>query len=181
MVGQDWSSDANDLLAAYARSPTALREALADVDDEALDLAPPDSGWTIRQIVHHVADGDDLWKTCIEAALSERGEDGGAVGRAVFGLQWYWDKPQDEWAEFWAYAEREIEPSLDLLEANRRRTVQLLRHVPEPLARCITVRWPSGREQEVTVAWVVEMQTRHVAGHIDDIQRIRDAYALPGV
>ena len=72
-------------------------------------------------------------------------------------------------------SERAIEPSLALLEANRRRTVQLLRHSSEPLARSITVRWPSGQEQEVTVAWVVEMQTRHVAGHIGDILKIRGA------
>lgn len=172
MADQGGSPDRNDLLAAYARGPAALREALATLDNVALDLAQPDGGWTIRQIVHHVADGDDLWKTCILAALGQGGEDGGAAGRAVFALQWYWDRPQDEWVEHWAYAEREIEPSLALLEANRRRTVQLLCHTPEPLARCITVRWPGGQEQEVTVAGIVEMQTQHVAGHTDDILRI---------
>ncbi len=181
MADQDWSPDMNKLLAAYAHGPEVLREALATLDNEALDLAPPDGGWTIRKIVHHLADGDDLWKTCILAALGQGGEQGGAAERAVFALQWYWDRPQDEWVELWAYSQRAIEPSLALLEANRRRTVQLLCHTPNPLARCITVRWPGGREQEVTVAWVVEMQTQHVAGHIEDILRIRDAYTVPGV
>jgi len=44
--------------------------------------------WTIRQIVHHVAGGDDLWKAAIKAAIGN--------SRGLFSYCWYWDKPQDE-------------------------------------------------------------------------------------
>ena len=180
MEGEDWLSHEEGLLAAYASGPAVLRDALATLDCEVLDLAPQDGGWTIRQIVHHIADEDDLWKLCIQAALGRGCEGGSGVRRAAFGLQWYWDRPQDDWAKLWAYSQRVLEPSLTLFEANRQRTVQLLRNVPDPLGRCIVVRWPSGQEQEVTVAWVVEMQTRHVAGHIDDILKIGEATSVSG-
>jgi hypothetical protein len=94
-------------------------------------------------------------------------------------LHWYWDRPQDEWVENWAYATRAVEPSLSLFDANRRHIAQLLRQVPDAWAGCIVVRWPGGQEQEVTVSWVVEMQTRHVEAHIDDILNIRQAHDLP--
>ena len=175
MEREDWSPDSEALLASYARGPAALDEALTAAEGEVLDVASPDGGWTIRQIVHHITDGDDLWKTCIQAALGAHCEEDRSSGRAVFSLQWYWDLPQDEWAERWAYAQRGLEPALALFAANRRRTVQLLRQVPGSLAHCIVVRWPSGQEQEVTVGWVIEMQTRHAEDHIEDILSILQA------
>jgi hypothetical protein len=153
-------------------------QALAGLSEADLDLALSEDRWTIRQIVHHITDGDDLWKICIKAALGSRRGEPRTPGPAVFGFPWYWDRPQDEWAEKWAYATRPIEPSLALLESNRCHVVQLLRQVPDAWTGCIIVRWPSGQEQEVTVAWVVEMQTRHVVGHLDDILAIRKAHGL---
>lgn len=179
MDREAWSSDPEALLDAYAQGPEQLGEALAGLSEIELDLALSEDTWTIRQIVHHVVDGDDLWKTCTKAALGGRHDDPRAPGRAVFGLQWYWDRPQDEWAQTWAYATRAIGPSLALFEINRRHISQLLGQVPDAWTGCIVVRWPSGQEQEVTVGWVVEMQTRHVAGHVDDIVRIRQAHDLP--
>jgi hypothetical protein len=177
MEREDWLQDSEALLVAYARGPAALDEALTAVDSDLLDLASPDGGWTIRQIVHHIADGDDLWKTCIQAAIGAHCEEGGSSARAVFGLQWYWDLAQDDWAELWAYAQRALEPAQALFSANRCRIVQLLRHVPDSLSHCIVVRWPSGQEQEVTVGWVVEMQTRHAEDHIQEILSILRAGA----
>jgi len=43
-----------------------------------------------RQIVHHIADGDDLWKTYIKIALGNE--------QAEFTLAWYLAFPQTEWA-----------------------------------------------------------------------------------
>lgn len=70
----------------------------AGIKIEELDLPPLVGGWTIRQIVHHIVDGDDLWKACIKAALgNERGE---------FSLGWYWSLPQQVRAKRWVCAHR---------------------------------------------------------------------------
>lgn len=159
-----------DLLARYTAGPRQLRAAVTGLAAAGLDRGPSQGGWTIRQIAHHVVDGDDLWKMCLKAALGN--------GSAVFALDWYWAVAQDLWAERWNYAGRALEPSLALFEANRLHVAQLLEQVPQSLERRITVRWPDAREQEVPVWWVVEMQTRHALGHIADIQSIRQAHGL---
>jgi hypothetical protein len=174
-------SDFDTLLDTYARGPEMLAEILAGIEDVHLDLALSDDTWTVRQIVHHVVDGDDLWNTCIKAALGGCGRADSSAVRSVFGLQWYWDRPQNEWAEAWAYARRAVEPSLALFKANRCHTAQLLREVPNACRGCIVVRWPSGQEQQVTVGWVVEMQTRHLSDHIEEIRSICRAHGVAGV
>jgi uncharacterized damage-inducible protein DinB len=148
--------------------PGGLAAAIAGLSDTELDASA--GGWTIRQIVHHVADGDDIWAGFIERALGDQGGE--------FSLQWYWQTPQDVWAERWAYAERAIGPSLALLRANRAHIVQLLEHVPGAWEKSLRIRWPRGEEQDVSVGWVVEMQAHHIEGHLGDIARIREAHRI---
>jgi hypothetical protein len=168
MTGQ--AHDPNAILALYEDGPEQVQAALAGLSQAELDAAPDAENWSIRQIVHHVVDGDDIWKTFVKIALGN--------SEATFELQWYWDIPQTAWAESWAYADRGIEPSLALLRANRRHVAQLLRVIPDAWERSLTIKWPGGDLQQVTVGWVIEMQSRHVMGHVEDIQRIREAHGL---
>ena len=128
--------DPDTILALYADGPAQLEAAIAGLAEEDLDVAQSADTWTIRQIVHHVADGDDIWKIGIKAAL------GNSTG--TFTLQWYWDKPQDEWVESWDYAGRDLEPSLALFRANRRHIVQ--RSMPESWEGCTGSSEPSGTD-----------------------------------
>jgi hypothetical protein len=166
----DEMRDRDVILERYANGAAQLEAAIADLGPADLDKALDAESWTIRQIVHHVVDGDDIWKLFIKTALGN--------SEAVFSLRWYWELPQTEWAERWAYARREIEPSLALLRANRRHVVGLLQAVPGAWERSIVVQWPHQEAQRATVGWVIEMQADHVAGHIEDIERIRAAHGL---
>ena len=163
-------SDREAIIARYADGPNQLETAIAGLSEGELDIAESDGTWTIRQIVHHVADGDDIWKVFIKRAIGNPG--------GKFDLRWYWEMPQDEWAKRWAYASREIEPSLRLFRASRGHIVQLLEHMPEVWERSLLVRWPKGEEQEVKVAWIVKMQAQHVTGHVDDIRRARQVHGV---
>jgi uncharacterized damage-inducible protein DinB len=164
------STNQSEILAGYAEGPDRLEAAIAGLSGADLDIAPECGGWTIRQIVHHLADGDDVWKGFIKRAIgNQKGE---------FTLDWYWQMSQDEWAERWAYAERAIGPSLSLLRANRAHIVQLLEHVPDAWEKSLRIRWPRGEEQDVSVGWVVEMQAHHIEGHLGDIARIREAHRI---
>ncbi len=154
-------------LAAYADGPAQLAAALAGLTEADLDLGPAGGGWSIRQIVHHIADGDALWGACVKMTLG---------CRAGFSLQWYWARSQDEWAEVWRYAERAIEPPLALFAANRAHVVQLLKQVPDAWSRCMTIQMPDGSERSVTVGEVIAMQAGHAVGHIADIRRIRELH-----
>ena len=53
--------DPDAIIARYADGPAQLEAAIAGLTEEELDLAQTADTWTIRQIVHHVVDGDDIW------------------------------------------------------------------------------------------------------------------------
>jgi len=157
-------SDRETILAQYADGPRQLEAAIAGLSQDQLDTSESDDTWTIRQIVHHLADGDDIWKVFVKRAIGNTGGE--------FDLAWYWEMPQDEWVESWRYASRAIEPSLALFRSNRAHIVQLLKCVPDAWERSIPIHWPNGKKQNVSVGWVVEMQARHVTGHLEDIRKI---------
>lgn len=163
-------SDREAIIAGYADGPSQLEAALAGLSEGDFDLAESDGAWTIRQIVHHLVDGDDIWKVFIKRAIGNPGSE--------FDLGWYWTIPQTEWVKYWAYARREIGPSLALLRASRDHVLQLLTHIPEAWERSLLIRWPKGEEQEVKVSWVVNMQVQHLLGHVDDIRRARQAHGV---
>jgi hypothetical protein len=160
--------DPDTILLRYADGPAQLEAAIAGLTEGELDLAESADTWTIRQIVHHVADGDDIWKVGIKAAL------GNSSG--TFTLQWYWDRPQDKWVGSWDYAGRDLDPSLALFRANRRHILQLLSQVPDAWGRSMSIEWPNGQKEQITVGYIVEMQAGHVLGHIDDICTIRQIH-----
>lgn len=166
---KDLSADLETLLAAYCAGPDLLRAAIAGLDEAGLSQSLDSQTWSIRQLVHHVVDGDFLWQVGLLAALGQA---------PTFDLQWYWNRPQTDWAEAWQYAARPIQPALDFFAANRSRAAHLLRSIPGALARAMTVSWPSRPASALTVRDILLMQTRHVTGHIEDIQRIRRARGI---
>ena len=153
----------------YGRCPRLLQKAIRGLADGDLDRSNRNQGWTIRQYIHHVVDGDDLWKSFIKQAIGNSKE--------PFELKWYWQAPNQEyWSSVWEYTNRPIAPSLALFRANRAHIVQILRQVPGSLGKKLTVCWPNEPEETVSVQDVVEMQIRHVEGHIADIQAILAFY-----
>ena len=158
-------SDRETVLTRYQEGPAQLERALAGLQDADLDTPPLQGGWTIRQIVHHIVDGDDLWKQGIKAAMGA--EDG------EFTLGWYWAHPQQVWADRWAYAHRSLDSSVALLKANRGHVIQLLEAVPDGWNQTVGVRKPAGEIETVSVGFVVEMQADHVMHHVKRILAIR--------
>jgi hypothetical protein len=150
------------ILSDYCAAPQRLTEIVSDLDDTELKRSLQPDAWSIRQIVHHIVDGDDLWSLAIKAAL------GNPAGS--FTLQWYWEVPQTTWAAQWHYADREVQPSLDLFRANRQHIVQLLEAVPEAWDRTITIRWAGHEDKPASVAQIIGSQARHALGHIQEIE-----------
>lgn len=159
------ADDRESILDRYREGPALLSRALAGLRDADLDAPPSGGGWTVRQIVHHVVDGDDLWKVAIKMALGNDGTE--------FALAWYWEMPQEVWADRWGYARRSLDVSLDLLEAIRRHVLQLLQQVPDGWHRSVEVRTRNGEIERLTVGAIVEMQADHVVHHVNRILAIR--------
>ncbi len=151
-------------IARFREGPDLLEQAVVGLQDSELDARPSSGGWSIREIVHHIADGDDIWKMSIKMAIGNE--------PAEFDLGWYASLPQVIWGERWAYSRRAIRASLSLLRASREHVVQLLASVPEAWNRTVVVRTPIGGIEHVPVGWVIQMQADHVMHHLERIHAI---------
>lgn len=102
---------------AIADAPNALRAAVANLSDEQIDTPYRAGGWTVRQLVHHVADSHMNAYTRFRLAFTE---DNPTI------------KPYDEarWAELDDARTMPIDVSLDLLDRMHLRLVTLLRSIP---------------------------------------------------
>jgi hypothetical protein len=90
-------------IAGIAALPSELREAVGGLTEQQLDTPYRDGGWTVRQVVHHLADSHINGFVRVKLALTE-------ANPTI--------KPYDEklWAEL-ADARLPIEVSLGLIEA----------------------------------------------------------------
>ena len=103
--------------------PSELRTAVAGLDESQLDTVYRPDGWTIRQVVHHVADSHLNCYTRFRLAMTE---DEPTI------------RPYDEaaWAELPDAKSAPVGTSLDLLTALHDRWVRLARSLtPQDLAR----------------------------------------------
>jgi catechol 2,3-dioxygenase-like lactoylglutathione lyase family enzyme len=152
-----------ETLERYANCPDALETTVSGLSEEDLELSSAPGEWTIRQLVHHIADGDDLWSMAIKAALARSG----------FHYSQDWYTTDNAIAEPLDYARRAIEPSLALFRAHRAHIVQLMQHLPGSWERYIVFRWPNTEaEEQITAGTMIRWQARHAEEHIEAIRRI---------
>ena len=110
-------------IAHIAALPKAMRDAVAGLSDAQLDTPYRDGGWTVRQVVHHVADSHVNAYCRVRLALTEESPT---------------IKPYAEakWAELADARTMPIAVSLTILDAIHSRWVTLLRSLtPEQFAR----------------------------------------------
>jgi uncharacterized damage-inducible protein DinB len=157
--------DKDSVLTRFKEGVALLESALSGLQDTDLDMSPSKGGWTIRQIVHHICDGDDIWKNCIKIALGNE--------QAEFTLEWYSAFSQKEWADHWAYQLRSIDVSLELFKAIRTHVLQLLENIPDSWNRAVDFRNRNGEIERLPVGFIVEMQATHVEHHVKRILSIR--------
>lgn len=158
----------DEIIELFKLGPAILESALNGIDDLELDYLPAKGGWTIREIVHHLADGDDIWKYGIKMALGKDASE--------FSLQWYAAYPQMEWGNNWGYNKRPIDISLNLLKAGRLHVAQLIESVDNAWSKELQFRKPDGEIEILPVGFIVQMQTNHITHHVQRISEIRQEY-----
>ncbi len=139
-------------IATLERLPAELRALTSALSDAQLDQHYRPGGWTVRQLVHHVADSHLNAYARMRLALTE-------VSPTI--------KPYDEakWAELEDARTLPVAPSLALLEALHQRWVVLLRSLAdEQWTR--TYRHPEMGEQTMEqVLALYDWHSRHHLGH----------------
>jgi uncharacterized damage-inducible protein DinB len=152
------ASDVETFLTQIEETPKRLREAVSGLDDEQLDTPYRPDGWTVRQVVHHVADSH----------LNSYSRFKFAVAEDVPTIKAY---DEARWAEFEDARTGPTEPSLALLEALHDRWVRFLRSLT-PEERKRTFRHPE--LGIVSVEQNIALYAWHGRHHVAHITRLRD-------
>jgi uncharacterized damage-inducible protein DinB len=140
---------------AIAAAPAQLRLAVTGLTDEQLDTPYRPGGWTVRQLVHHVADSHMNAYTRFRLGFTE---DNPTI------------KPYEEkdWAELPDVRHLPVDVSLRLLEAMHERLVHLLRSMPASAYARKLVHPENGPMTIDTLlsiyAWHGKHHTAHVTG-----------------
>ncbi|WP_282937875.1 YfiT family bacillithiol transferase [Paenibacillus sp. RC67] len=140
------------------RLPTQLREAVSGLSEEQLNESYRPGGWTVRQVVHHVADSHMNSLIRFKLALTE---------------QQPTIKPYDEgaWAELTDSREAPIETSLVLLDQLHERWGHLLRALnPEQWER-VFIHPDSGVVRLDVNLGIYSWHGRHHTAHITQLRR----------
>ena len=143
-------------IATLAELPTSLRNAVAGLDEEQLDVPYRPGGWTVRQVVHHIADSHTNAVLSIRKALTE---------------DWPEIQPYDEkaWAMLHDYVSP-VEWSLELAESLHARWVMLLQSlVPEQWQRGFQ-HPKAGRMSIETATLLYAWHSRHHVAHITHLR-----------
>lgn len=151
------------MLALFRSAPDRLEKAIAGLTEAQLDLVRAPSKWSIRQIVHHIAD----------SAI-------GTIARLRFGVaepgRLY--RPNtyspDAWDQALASDRRPVGPSVALFRAVHEHMSQLIEYVPGALDG-YTV---SESGAKATVSRSLGMLAAHAAGHVDQIWQTRRIHGI---
>ena len=139
-----------------AELPTHLRNAVEDLDEEQLRTPYREGGWTIRQLVHHIADSHGNAVLRVRKALTE---------------DWPTIATYDEkaWAQMADYA-GPVEWSLELVEALHARWVMLLQSLSDEQWQRGFVHPDQGRYTVEQSTLVYAWHSRHHIAHITHLR-----------
>lgn len=147
-VTEQWINEIEEL-------PTLLREAVKDLNNDLLDTPYRSGGWTVRQVIHHLADSHMNAYIRFKLALTEE--------NPVI-------KPYNEtnWAELSDY-KLPIDISLTLLETLHKRWTNLLRSLTPADMKKTFIHPDSGEVSVGKNIGIYAWHGRHHLAHINSL------------
>jgi uncharacterized damage-inducible protein DinB len=141
-----------------AAVPNELHEAVRGLDGAQLDTPYRDGGWTVRQVVHHVADSHMHAYVRSKLAITEQDPPVRAYD-------------ENQWAKL-ADAQGPVGPSLLLVQSLHDRWVHCLRSLPESAFARTCVHSERGK---ITLDDLTALYAWHGTHHIAHITQLRRA------
>jgi hypothetical protein len=140
-----------------------LNSVMAKVPESGLDWSEGEGEWSIRQIIHHLAEDCTVYGFILERALVTPG------CKVFFG-----EFPGNEaWADGLGFGQRPISHALPLIHAQRAYFAELVNTFPERWENKVVFYNETGEKlAESTVREMLVMLTEHMQEHIDTLQRI---------
>lgn len=153
------AEDRETLIRRYAQGPAVVAHALVGLTENELDATPTPDAWTIRMIVHHLADSEQIGALRLRRLLAEDHPTITGYDEARYAQRLHYERP--------------IAASLATLAAVRASTTALLEALaPEEWAREGT-HSESGRYG--LNDWLA-IYAAHAEDHADQITRARAAF-----
>lgn len=149
--------DLQSAIDALAVMPSELRKVVSGLSDEQLDTPYRQDGWTVRQVVHHVADSHMNSYIRFRKALTEKSPDISAYDEKA-------------WAELSDSRHCDIETSLMLIDALHRRLTMLLRSVEDGEWTRTFVHPERGEVRIDHTALLYAWHGRHHIAHIQNLK-----------
>ncbi len=163
------SATQKDILTRFTSSAERLEAAVQGLSDSQLDLSLAPGEWTIRIIVHHVAEDGDVWSMHIKRAIATPGAP----------IRFEGFPGNEAWAEGMAYAKRPIENDLKLIRAHHEYLAAILEYFSEAWDRCVTILDSQGKEvQKFSAGEMAPMLANHMLEHVQTIEAIRQKHGL---
>lgn len=133
--------------------PETLRSVVADFSDGQLDTPYRPGGWTVRQLVHHVADSHMNAYNRVRLALTEDSP-------RIFAYQ------ENRWAELEDARTAPVSISLDLLQALHARWVRLFSSLEEADWKRSYLHPENGPQSVEQALIIYEWHGRHHTAHV---------------
>jgi uncharacterized damage-inducible protein DinB len=149
------------LIQSYLAGPAELRSAIAGMSPAQIDAAPVPGKWSTRQVICHIADFEPVYADRMKRVIAENEP-------TMFGGD------PDVFAAKLAYAERDIEEELNLIEAVRRHVARILKTLPDEAFQRRGIHSEAGPR---TLEKLLASVTNHIPHHVKFIEEKRAALA----
>jgi len=155
------------MIAEFRDSLTDLDAVLEGLPEEGLDWAE-EGEWSIREVLHHLADDGNVYVFIIERGLAT------PDCKVFFG-----EFPgNDAWAERLEFGKRPVKGALNLIQAQRQYLAELVGHFPERWENKVNYYNTEGEKiADRTVGEMLLMLTEHMQEHTEMIRNILKRHA----
>jgi hypothetical protein len=150
-------SEIPDLLERLRRGAELVAVSITGAAGSEVDYIPESGGWSIRQIVAHLADGEIVATMRIRQILAEENPKMEAFD-------------QDAWAKNLDYARRKPSQSLETFRRIRGENYELLKDLPEAAFERAGIHSDRGR---VTLRQLLQLVAQHAESHAAQLRARR--------
>ena len=150
-------SEIPDLLERLRRGAELVAVSITGAAGSEVDFIPESGGWSIRQIVAHLADGEIVATMRIRQILAEENPQMQAFD-------------QDAWAKNLDYARRKPSQSLETFRRIRGENYELLKDLPEAAFERAGIHSERGR---VTLRQLLQLVAEHAESHAAQLRARR--------
>lgn len=153
-----------DAISRFISSSTELISAVADLPDALLDCTSGPGEWSIRQVVHHVADDGDVWSAMLKKCIATPGLE----------IRFEGYPGNEVWVKALAFDRRPIGPSLALLQAHHAHMAEIAEYFADGGdSYYLKTHGPDGSEYRFTLSGILDMLTDHLREHLVTIAEIK--------